>query len=47
MLHVPNYIQAIWEKFDDFPMETLTKFWIHLQEEDGRQREVTEMRERA
>ncbi len=45
MLHVPNYIQAVWGKFDDFPMETLTKFWIHLQEEDGRQREVTEMRE--
>ncbi|WP_042224042.1 hypothetical protein [Oceanobacillus manasiensis] len=45
MLHVPEHIQSVWEKFDKFPMETLTKIWVHLQEGGGRQREVTEMRE--
>ncbi|MFD2628896.1 hypothetical protein [Oceanobacillus kapialis] len=45
MLHIPNEIQSVWGRFDDFPMETLTKMWIHLQEKRGRQRSVSEMKE--
>ena len=38
-------ILATWEKFHDFPMETLTKLWIYNKKENKKQRDVSLMRE--
>ncbi len=38
-------IMNIWHKFDSFPMETLTKAWLHRQGIGARQRTVPEMAE--
>ena len=38
-------ILTTWEKFNDFPMETLTKLWIYDTAIDKKQREVSLMRE--
>ncbi|MCP3028494.1 hypothetical protein [Halobacillus sp. A5] len=41
----PENILHTWKKFDDFPMETLTKLWVFQQEGRGKQRSVSLMRE--
>ncbi|MDQ0226201.1 hypothetical protein [Metabacillus niabensis] len=38
-------ILATWEKFNDFPMETLTKVWIYNEGSYKKQRDVSLMRE--
>jgi len=38
-------ILTTWEKFNDFPMETLTKLWIYNTANEKKQREVSLMRE--
>lgn len=45
MLFAPEAILRTWRKFDSFPMETLTKAWFYHQAGDGRQREVSMMKE--
>ncbi|MBS4192111.1 hypothetical protein KHA94_18255 [Bacillus sp. FJAT-49705] len=41
----PEYILSIWRKFDDFPMETLTKAWFHNKTNSKKQRDVSLMKE--
>ncbi|CAG9622495.1 hypothetical protein [Sutcliffiella rhizosphaerae] len=41
----PKYIQSTWQKFNTFPMETLTKIWVHKRREEQRQRSVSQMKE--
>jgi hypothetical protein len=38
-------ILTVWEKFNDFPMETLTKLWFFNKESTKKQREVSLMQE--
>jgi hypothetical protein len=38
-------ILAVWKKFDSFPMETLTKVWLHSRGEGGKQRDVQTMKQ--
>lgn len=38
-------ILVTWEKFDDFPMETLTKLWFYNKGSNKKQRDVSLMRE--
>lgn len=28
-MYVPQHILNVWSKFDDFPMERLTKLWFY------------------
>ncbi|WP_252183311.1 hypothetical protein [Rossellomorea vietnamensis] len=42
-MQAPEEILKIWRKFDDFPMETLTKAWLHSRGE-GRQRDTGTMK---
>ena len=44
-MEIPNYISHVWSKFDDFPMETLTKGWQRKQGIVLTQRTVTQMEE--
>lgn len=44
-MHAPQSILNTWRKFDDFPMETLTKLWFYHQNSNKKQREVSLMRE--
>lgn len=37
-------ILAVWRKFDNFPMETLTKAWVYAQGGSPKQREVETMK---
>ncbi|WHY78483.1 hypothetical protein QNH20_04870 [Neobacillus sp. WH10] len=41
----PKNILTTWKKFDDFPMETLTKAWFHTKSKNKKQRDVSLMRE--
>lgn len=41
----PNGILSTWKKFDDFPMETLTKAWYYRQGSNKKQRDVSLMNE--
>ena len=41
----PKTILATWEKFDTFPMETLTKAWFYKKGRSKKQRDVSLMRE--
>ncbi|WP_327204675.1 hypothetical protein [Paenibacillus terrae] len=42
---VPNEILSIWEKFNTFPMETLTKAWFYKKTDGKKQRDVSLMKE--
>lgn len=44
-VEVPNLILNIWNKFDGFPMEPLTKAWLYHHPSGARQRTVAEMAE--
>lgn len=37
-------ILGVWKKFDGFPMETLTKVWLHSRAEGGKQRDIETMK---
>ena len=37
----PKNILTTWKKFDDFPMETLTKAWFHKKSKNKKQRDVS------
>ncbi|WP_317450935.1 hypothetical protein [Alkalibacillus aidingensis] len=41
----PKEILSTWKKFDNFPMETLTKLWYFEQEQEPKQRSVSLMKE--
>jgi hypothetical protein len=41
----PQHILNVWGKFDDFPMERLTKLWYYNQPSRKKQRDVSLMRE--
>ncbi|WP_033829051.1 hypothetical protein [Bacillus andreraoultii] len=45
MLLATKDILATWEKFNDFPMETLTKVWFYKKGSSKKQRDVSLMRE--
>ena len=38
-------ISNTWRKFDDFPLETLSKVWMHSIGQGGVQRDVSQMKE--
>ncbi|TAA72194.1 hypothetical protein [Planococcus salinarum] len=38
-------ILAVWRKFDDFPMETLTKAWLYSTQGNRKQRDVETMKQ--
>ncbi|MFF2448200.1 hypothetical protein ACFVSW_13965 [Neobacillus sp. NPDC058068] len=42
-MFAPNSILSTWNKFDDFPMETLTKAWFQTKSNDKKQRDVSLM----
>ncbi len=42
---VPNEILSVWEKFNTFPMETLTKAWFYRKTDGKKQRDVSLMKE--
>ena len=44
-MRAPGEILPVWHKFDDFPMETLTKAWYYSQATRPRQRPVPLMEE--
>jgi hypothetical protein len=44
-MQAPLSIFSTWRKFDDFPMETLTKAWFYHKASNRRQRSVAQMRE--
>ncbi|MFD2611135.1 hypothetical protein [Paenibacillus gansuensis] len=44
-MHATQDIVSIWSKFDNFPMETLTKAWYFQRGGETKQREVSLMRE--
>ncbi|MBM7554158.1 hypothetical protein [Thalassobacillus pellis] len=44
-MKAPDQILATWRKFDDFPMETLTKLWFFHQSTQQKQRSVALMKE--
>lgn len=41
----PDSVLATWEKFKDFPMETLTKIWVYQNGRNKKQRDVSLMKE--
>lgn len=41
----PDSILSCWRKFDGFPMDTLTKAWFYDKANNGRQRDVSLMKE--
>ncbi|WP_409252310.1 hypothetical protein V1502_19805 [Bacillus sp. SCS-153A] len=43
-MKAPEVIEAVWKKFDGFPMETLTKVWLHSRMEGGKQRDIETMK---
>jgi hypothetical protein len=45
MMKAPQSILSTWRKFDDFPMETLTKAWFYSRASVKRQRTVSQMKE--
>ncbi|MCT8137302.1 hypothetical protein H1D32_05815 [Anaerobacillus sp. CMMVII] len=45
MIKAPESILTIWKKFDDFPMETLTKAWLIHSRRERKQRVVSQMKE--
>ena len=44
-MNAPPEILAVWNKFHDFPMETLTKAWFYSRSGDKKQRTVALMKE--
>ncbi|MFC4408991.1 hypothetical protein ACFOZY_00935 [Chungangia koreensis] len=44
-MEIPNEINRIYTRFDEFPMETLTKAWFANHHNGGRQRTIEEMKE--
>lgn len=44
-MNAPENILAVWRRFDDFPMETLTKAWFHPRAGENKQRSVELMKE--
>jgi hypothetical protein len=44
-MQAPQSILSTWRKFDDYPMETLTKAWYFHKAKNQRQRSVSQMRE--
>ncbi|MFN2747304.1 hypothetical protein ACINLE_19175 [Bacillus sp. z60-18] len=45
MMFAPDEILSVWRKFDEFPMETLTKAWFYDQAGDRKQRDISLMQE--
>ena len=41
----PTSILNVWRRFDDFPMETLTKLWFYHQDCHNKQRDLSLMKE--
>jgi hypothetical protein len=44
-MFAPQSILNVWRKFDEFPMERLTKLWFYYQDSRKKQRDVSLMRE--
>ncbi|KSU81974.1 hypothetical protein GA0061096_3570 [Fictibacillus enclensis] len=44
-MNVPEELLAVWRRFDDFPMENLTKAWCTQHMDRQKQREVSLMKE--
>lgn len=44
-MKAPNEILAVWQQFDGFPMETLTKAWVYSNEKNPKQRGVETMKQ--
>jgi hypothetical protein len=44
-MKAPEEILSVWNRFQDFPMETLTKAWFYSQPGDKKQRSVELMKE--
>lgn len=44
-MEAPADILSVWEQFDDFPMETLTKAWYYQRSGEEKQRSVELMKE--
>lgn len=44
-MEAPNYILNVWKRFDNFPMETLTKGWLFYKKDFKKQRNVELMKE--
>ncbi|WP_370521742.1 hypothetical protein [Virgibacillus sp. MSP4-1] len=44
-MFAPQNILNVWRKFDEFPMERLTKLWFYNQEYHKKQRDVALMKE--
>lgn len=44
-MKAPEKILAVWRKFDDFPMETLTKAWLCSKQANRKQRDVETMKQ--
>lgn len=44
-MEAPFEVKSIYARFDQFPMETLTKAWFAKQNDGGRQRTIEEMKE--
>jgi hypothetical protein len=44
-MKAPEYIVTVWNKFNNFPMETLTKAWFYEQGTMKKQRDVSLMKE--
>lgn len=43
-MKAPQEILAVWQQFDGFPMETLTKAWVYAQGGSPKQRDVETMK---
>lgn len=44
-MFAPQNILNVWRKFDEFPMERLTKLWFYNQDNPKKQRDVALMKE--
>ena len=44
-MFAPRNILTTWKKFDDCPMETLTKVWFHTKSNNKKQRDISLMKE--
>lgn len=44
-MHAPKQIVDVWDQFNDFPMERLTKLWFYKQGANKKQRDVSLMKE--
>lgn len=44
-MEAPEEILSVWQQFDDFPMETLTKAWYYQRSDEKKQRSVELMKQ--